>query len=104
VRASDRVLCARYGGEELVVLLPGFNAEGAMRVAEAIRVGIETLEIDLDGTIIRVTTSGGVATFPMHCDSADELVRAADAALYEAKASGRNRILIATERDALSIR
>ncbi len=104
VRASDRVLCARYGGEELVVLLPGFNAEGAMRVAETIRVGIEALEIDFDGTIIRATTSGGVATYPLHCDSADELVSAADAALYEAKASGRNRILKATERTALSAR
>ncbi len=101
VRASDRVLCARYGGEELVVLLPGFSSDGALRIAESIRVGIETLTIDMDGTTIRVTTSCGVATSPMHGTTPEELISAADSALYEAKANGRNRVLLAAGKAAL---
>jgi diguanylate cyclase (GGDEF)-like protein len=94
-RAGDRPLCGRYGGEELVVLLPGVNSEGAMRIAESIRQGIELLPIETEGQVLRVTTSGGVGTFPLHARSAEELVAAADTALYRAKHSGRNRILLA---------
>lgn len=101
VRSSDRVLCARYGGEELVVLLPGFPTEGAMRIAESIRLGIEALSIDFEGTTIRVTTSCGVATSPLHGTTPEDLISAADAALYEAKANGRNRVLLATGKGAL---
>jgi diguanylate cyclase (GGDEF)-like protein len=94
-RAGDRPLCGRYGGEELVVLLPGVNSEGAVRIAESIRQGIELLPIETEGLVLRVTTSGGVGTYPNHASSAEELVAAADAALYRAKHSGRNRILLA---------
>jgi diguanylate cyclase (GGDEF)-like protein len=51
--------------------------------------------IDFEGQSIRVTTSAGLATFPEHADSAEELIAAADAALYQAKANGRNRIEVA---------
>lgn len=93
-RSGDRPLCGRYGGEELVVLLPGVNSEGALRIAESIRQGIELLPIETEGAVLRVTTSGGVGTFPMHARTAEELVATADAALYRAKHSGRNRILL----------
>jgi diguanylate cyclase (GGDEF)-like protein len=85
---------ARYGGEEMAVALPQTGLEGAYEFAERVRQRIERLQIPLvdgDGTL-RVTASFGVASLP---DSAkidkDALVAAADAALYRAKRSGKNR-------------
>jgi diguanylate cyclase (GGDEF)-like protein len=85
---------ARYGGEEMAVALPQTGLEGAHEFAERVRQRIERLQIPLldgDGTL-RVTASFGVASLP---DSAkidkDALVAAADAALYRAKRSGKNR-------------
>ncbi len=92
VRSGDRVLAARYGGEELAVLLPGVGIEGARRIAESIRKNVEALTISFEGKAFRITTSGGLATFPIHAATAEELVAAADAALYHAKSNGRNQI------------
>lgn len=92
IRANDRAVAARYGGEELAVLLPGVGLEGAVRIAESIRLGIEALQIDFEGIKFRVTTSVGIAAFPLHGSSADELIAAADGALYLAKSNGRNRV------------
>ena len=85
---------ARYGGEEMAVALPATGLQGAYDFAERVRRRIEGLQIDLldgDGTL-RVTASFGAASLP---DSAkldkDALVAAADAALYRAKRSGKNR-------------
>ena len=85
---------ARYGGEEMAVALPQTGLEGAYEFAERVRQRIESLQIPLldgDGTL-RVTASFGAASLP---DSAkidkDALVAAADAALYRAKRSGKNR-------------
>ncbi len=87
---------ARYGGEEMAVALPQTGLQGAFEFAERVRARIEALRVDLlegDGTI-RVTASFGVAALP---DSApaekDALVAAADAALYRAKRSGKNRTM-----------
>lgn len=91
VRASD-VAC-RYGGEEFAVLLPDTDAEHAKRRAEQIREATRTLELAYGGVSIRgATVSIGVAVSPRHGVSADALLRAADAALYRAKAGGRDRI------------
>ncbi len=93
IRAGERGFAARYGGEELVVVLVGIGFEGAKRIAECIRRGVESMPVDLPGGgLLRVTTSIGLATCPIHGTSAEELVSAADAALYLAKASGRNRV------------
>lgn len=94
VRSSDRAFAARYGGEELAVLLPGIGADGATRVAESIRAGVEALNMDFEGRPIKVTTSIGLATCPLHGATVEELIAAADAALYQAKASGRNRVVV----------
>jgi diguanylate cyclase (GGDEF)-like protein len=85
---------ARYGGEEMAVALPQTDLEGAYRFAERVRRRIEALELELfdgDGTL-KVTASFGVASLKtVDGDGKDALVAAADAALYRAKRSGKNR-------------
>jgi diguanylate cyclase (GGDEF)-like protein len=85
---------ARYGGEEMAVALPQTGLQGAYEFAERVRQRIESLQIDLldgDGTV-RVTASFGVASLPHSAKiDKDALVAAADAALYRAKRSGKNR-------------
>src|SRR2546421_2212700 len=84
---------ARYGGEELAVALPQTDLDGAYNLAERVREGIEALEIPrLDGRgVLKVTASLGVAALPDCAENKQELIAAADAALYEAKHGGKNR-------------
>jgi diguanylate cyclase (GGDEF)-like protein len=85
---------ARYGGEELALLLPGTNLEGAYQLAERVRHGIEQLGLTVSGQRkpLRVTASVGVAAIgDDHDIEPRELIAAADAALYEAKRSGKNK-------------
>jgi diguanylate cyclase (GGDEF)-like protein len=84
---------ARYGGEELAVALPQTDLEGAYNLAERVREGIEALEIPrLDSRgVLKVTASLGVSALPDCASSGQELIAAADAALYEAKHAGKNR-------------
>lgn len=83
---------ARFGGDEFVVILPQAYVEGALIVAERLRARIEQLDIPSYG---HITTSIGIATFPMHAGSRAQLLRTADEALYAAKRSGRNRVCVA---------
>jgi diguanylate cyclase (GGDEF)-like protein len=91
LRASD--FAGRWGGEEFLVLLPGTEITGAADVAEKLLALISGLVIAAvpDG----ITASLGVASLPANAGTADELVRAADRALYGAKAAGRNRVGVA---------
>ncbi len=88
VRTVD--LCARYGGEEIVVLLPQTTQQGAIELAERLRQILESRPAMSAGRKIPVTASLGVATYPVPVPYGDWLVLAADKALYEAKAAGRN--------------
>jgi diguanylate cyclase (GGDEF)-like protein len=94
LRAED--IACRYGGEEFVVAMPGADSPEAMRIAERIRVAIEThpfpsRENQPGG---RVTISGGVSVFPSHGTNGTDLIHRADQALYRAKRDGRNRVLL----------
>jgi diguanylate cyclase (GGDEF)-like protein len=92
VREVD--ICARYGGEELAVLLPQTSQTGAKDVAERLRQALESRPSSHGGQQIPVTASFGVATYPVPVPYGDWLVLAADKALYEAKASGRNCVKV----------
>lgn len=84
---------ARYGGEEFAIILPHTPKEGAHLVAERIRNDVENFHFGLDGgEPLRATISVGVACFPDFADK-DDLIRAADQALYRAKEAGRNRVM-----------
>jgi diguanylate cyclase (GGDEF)-like protein len=87
-------LVARYGGEEFAVLLPNTDRSGAMRLAEQLRAGIEGLNLPNESTAPgRITASFGVAaSIPPPDLKHDLLVEAADRALYQSKADGRNRV------------
>lgn len=84
---------ARWGGEEFALILPETPLEGAQLLGEDLRARIEKHRFVFQGEQIPVTISGGVATLGEDDSSAD-LIKAADAKLYEAKRSGRNRICI----------
>jgi diguanylate cyclase (GGDEF)-like protein len=93
VRAGD--LVARYGGEEFILLLPQTTSALAAFAAERLRSAVEKLRFDVAGGTFSVTASFGIATFVGEAATADELVAAADAALYAAKTDGRNRVAVA---------
>jgi diguanylate cyclase (GGDEF)-like protein len=96
VRAID--LGARLGGEEFAVLLLETDLVGAEALAESLRSAVESLEVRVaDGGAVKVTASFGVAAYP-ETHTADELMTAADRALYRAKREGKNRVSIGTRR------
>lgn len=92
-RSSDIV--GRYGGEEFLVLLPDTGLDGAVAVANHLLEAVRRLTVLWPGGVLdRVTVSIGVAVFPLHVQRVDDLVAAADAALYRAKAEGRDRMVV----------
>jgi diguanylate cyclase (GGDEF)-like protein/PAS domain S-box-containing protein len=90
-RAVDHI--CRYGGEEFTVILPETGKAAAMQIAERLRAEVERRPFEIgDGRTIRITVSIGVATYPKEADSPEEVIKAADVALYAAKDAGRNRV------------
>jgi diguanylate cyclase (GGDEF)-like protein len=91
----DCDLCGRFGGEEFAMLLPRTTAAQALEIAERIRQGISQLAVPQDGTTaIRVTISIGIAIPSQARRTLDDLLAAADHALYQAKRSGRDRVVM----------
>ncbi len=93
IRLTD--IAFRYGGEELAILLPSCSKDQAIEVAEKIRVSVSALAGRPSRSVRPVTISIGVATFPEDGRVARALIDVADAALYTAKAQGRNRVVAA---------
>lgn len=96
LKASTRNVdvVARYGGEEFAVLLPETSGEQAMIIAERIRRNIKAhpFEIDPRKPLVSITVSVGVASYPQDAETFDELIEAADQALYKAKNSGKDKV------------
>jgi diguanylate cyclase (GGDEF)-like protein len=90
VRVSD--IAARYGGDEFVVILTRTDLQGGMRVAEALRAGIEGIGRRMGYPAGLVTVSIGLAEFDPRQPDTEDLLVAADRALYRAKAAGRNMV------------
>jgi diguanylate cyclase (GGDEF)-like protein len=102
IRKND--IFARYGGEEFVLLLPHTNAEGALHEAERIRKAIESNHFQHLEKRGDVTISLGVVTFPSkYINQPEDMVKLADAALYEAKRLGRNRSIHYEEMEKTNI-
>jgi diguanylate cyclase (GGDEF)-like protein len=96
IRAED--FACRQGGEEFLVVMPGADVATAAARAEALRAEIARRPVSVvGGEREPITVSVGVAVFPAHAPSADELLAAADAALYRAKASGRDRVVVVSQ-------
>jgi diguanylate cyclase (GGDEF)-like protein len=96
--ARDVDTVARYGGEEIVVVLPETDEAGARQAAERICAAVRRKPFgDAAGPLINLTVSAGVAVYPRHGVSASQLLAAADAALYEAKHAGRDTWRVSKE-------
>ena len=91
--ARETDVVARFGGDEFALILPETGHEGAMAVATRIRDRVAAAQfLASDGLSVHLTVSVGVATLPDSAGSAEELLRAADAAMYQVKASGKNGV------------
>lgn len=102
LRTSDWL--SRWGGEEFLAILPDTNESGALKIAERLRQKIEVFSIQLNNQKIKTSASIGIATYPRDGDTPDFLMKAVDAALYEAKKSGRNCVVEAkNKREVYSI-
>lgn len=83
---------ARLGGEEFCLMLPGTSRDEALVIAERVRATIADAEIETGAGPIRVTVSAGIASVTDATSCVNDLLAAADKALYAAKAAGRNRV------------
>jgi diguanylate cyclase (GGDEF)-like protein len=98
IRPTDFLF--RIGGEEFCCLLPHTTTEQALRVAERIRHQFEITMIEVAGTVVKATTSLGIASTDAFGYELDRLMRRADMAVYAAKRGGRNRVMVATASEA----
>jgi diguanylate cyclase (GGDEF)-like protein len=102
VRGSD--IACRYGGEEMLLILPDTALKAATERAEGIRTKIRELQMTHEGREVGpITASIGVAIFPDHAEDAEVLLRVADGALYHAKHGGRDRVAVGLRDDPATV-
>jgi diguanylate cyclase (GGDEF)-like protein len=94
VRSTDRAF--RYAGDEFMVILPGASTEQAREVAERIQSSVSGHFLQLEDAQVRATVSMGVAVTPQDGSTVEELIKAADDALYRAKRNGKNQVILAS--------
>ena len=94
LRTGDWI--GRWGGEEFLAVLPEAEEKDALVIAERVRRNMDQFAVLLNGQRINATVSIGVSCYPRDGETSEFLIKAADAALYEAKKTGRNRIVAAT--------
>jgi len=100
VRGSD--IACRFGGEEFALVMPDATLEAVQRRAEGIRAAIHRLDLKYRGQPLgSITASFGIALTPDHAGDPESLLRASDQALYEAKATGRDRVVVSSARSVL---
>ena len=102
IRTID--IASRYGGEEIVVVLPETGKAAAFVVGERIREKVEEMELAYNDKIINLTISGGIATLPLDATDTKALIANADIAVYKAKEEGKNNIVIYSENRRRFIR
>jgi diguanylate cyclase (GGDEF)-like protein len=98
VRPHD--LLGRYGGEEFALLMPGIDKTAASTIVERCRRAVETRSLEHGSGAIHITASAGIAAFDENGSDLETLIKAADAALYEAKAAGRNCVRVSRNQKA----
>ena len=91
IRVTD--VAARFGGDEFVLMLPETDLNGAILVADKVRVDISRIALPHNDAVVRTSVSIGIVTFPDDGRSSAELMRRADLAMYEAKRRGRDQIV-----------
>lgn len=91
-RRSD-IIC-RFGGEEFVILMPDAAVDDAFERTEIFRKNFEAMQLEYEDKQVKCTFSAGVASFPLHSNSGENLLNMADVALYHSKKNGRNRITV----------
>jgi len=93
IRKAD--IACRFGGDEFVLALPNLTKEIALQRTEVWRIAFQDMRLDSQGKEIHATISSGIAIFPEHGNNFDQILAAADKAMYAAKSAGRNRTVIA---------
>ena len=92
-------ISARYGGEEMVVIMPHTPKLNGLILSERIREKVGEMEMDYEGTKVGVTISGGLAALPINAIDAKGLIECADNAVYHAKGAGKNQIALFSSHD-----
>jgi diguanylate cyclase (GGDEF)-like protein len=92
IRSSDTA--CRFGGDEFVIVMPETSLRSAYERAEGFRQKVQSLQLPDIGIPGNLTVSIGIATYPVHGATKEDLLRAADQAMYLAKAQGRNRVVV----------